>query len=175
MNQSVFEFIYMVGSASSVGRFLSVFFAKYLIFILIGVFIWLLFRKSSTSKHKFYLASALALSLILGLGIITPLINSIYPNERPFLELGIQSLISHEPSSSIPSRHMMFTVPLVLTAFYLSYRAGQWFAISVVLMGLGRIAAGVHWPLDIIVGLILGALTFYAAVFLLKRRGIRLT
>ncbi|MBI2013331.1 MAG: phosphatase PAP2 family protein [Candidatus Colwellbacteria bacterium] len=172
MNQTIFEFIYMVGSASAAGRYFSIFFAKYLIFILIGVFIWLLFVQSLSGKHKFYLVSALTLSFILGLGILVPLINSLIPNERPFLELGVESLIAHEASSSMPSRHMMFTVPLALSAFYLSKRAGQWFVIGVVLIGLGRIGAGVHWPLDILAGLALGTLTFYTSVFLLKKGGI---
>jgi len=173
MNQHILESLHSAATVHLITELAFIFFAKYLVFILFAVLAYLIYKESDKKRRIYFIALA-TLSLILSLGIIVPLINQIYPTSRPFVTLEIEALVDHPASSSFPSRHIMFTTPLALAAFYLNRRAGYWFFIGVLLMGVARIGVGVHWPLDILGGIVLGAMSFYTVKFLLNKGGVRM-
>lgn len=76
---------------------------------------------------------------------------------RPFVLLdGIRGTFEHDPFGSFPSAHMTFFTALAAATFKKSsVLSGMLFAAAGII-GLSRIAAGLHFPIDIIGGFFLG-------------------
>ena len=62
-----------------------------------------------------------------------------------------------ETGYAFPSGHATFFAALAMYIFFLNKKAGYVFMISALLVGLARIAAGVHFPVDILGGFVLGS------------------
>lgn len=143
---------------------LGIFFANYLGYLLVFMaFCFLL--KQKNWRQKIYFFSLATLSVILARGLITELIRFFYYRPRPFLVLKIQPLINHDLSGSFPSGHAAAFFALALAIFYLNKKWGWWFLGTAFLMGLARIFVGLHWPLDILTGILIGILS----VFVVKK------
>lgn len=137
-----------------------VFLASYFPYLLVGYLSIFIFLKENRRGQVYYF-SLTALSTILSFGIITEIIRFFLYRPRPLLTLDIQPLIKVSDTGSMPSGHMMLLVPLGLVLWQLDKRSGALFLGATVLVGFSRIAAGVHWPFDILVGLLFGAASFY--------------
>jgi undecaprenyl-diphosphatase len=66
-----------------------------------------------------------------------------------------------ETLQSFPSGHALFYFALAFVIYTKSKKWGMWFFLGAFLMGLGRVASGVHFPIDILGGAVLGILTAY--------------
>lgn len=147
---------------------LIIFFASYLPYVLIVIAVYLLFAKEKDWRRRLYVFSVFSLAAILSRGLITEIIRFFYSRPRPFIVLNISPLINHDLSGSFPSGHMTFYFVLALTVFLLSRKWGWFFVGSVILMGLARIIAGVHWPLDIVGGIAIAILCYFFIQKILK-------
>lgn len=99
--------------------------------------------------------------------VITELIRFFYNRPRPFEVFGnIHQLIVHNPGGSFPSGHasLAFAVATAVSFYY--PKTSLLFFASAVSIGLGRVAAGVHWPSDIFGGAIVGVLAAYLVRFI---------
>lgn len=139
---------------------LFVFGGEWLAYFLIVAFIIYIFSLKRFTRRFYYLAVAL-LSVILSRGIITEIMRLIIISPRPFVALGVSPLIDSVITYSMPSGHMTSLVPLGLTVYEINRPFGRWFIGLTVIMGISRILLGVHWPSDIIVGFLIGILSFY--------------
>jgi len=99
------------------------------------------------------------LAIIFSRGIITEIIRFFYYRPRPFLTHQVISLVHHDISGSFPSGHMMFIFPLIYFVALANKKMGWVFLVLGVLMGLARIYVGVHYPFDILFGIISGILS----------------
>ena len=89
------------------------------------------------------------------------LVHAWIPRERPFATLGFSSLIPAEASSAMPSGHAAFYFSLAFAVFLMNRRWGTvYFALAAVI-GVARVAAGVHYPMDILVGAAIGLVSGY--------------
>ncbi|MGC8607229.1 MAG: undecaprenyl-diphosphatase SepP [Vulcanisaeta sp.] len=98
------------------------------------------------------MVSAFMISLILG-----ELMKHVLYEPRPFLVLHIVPLIHEQPDSSYPSGHAL----IVSTGAYSAIMTLPWYislplTAEALLVSYGRIYVGVHWPLDVIAGWLLG-------------------
>jgi undecaprenyl-diphosphatase len=143
---------------------LGVFLANYLSYFLILIAVFVLIKEKKWRQRIYFFCLAL-LSVILARGIIVETIRFFYYKPRPFSALQIQPLIDHNITSSFPSGHAAAYFALALAIFYFDKKWGGWALSMGVLMGAGRIFTGLHWPLDILAGALIGLVT----VFLLKR------
>lgn len=152
---------------------LGVFFAEYLgyIMIVLAVFIFL---KEKNWRRRIYFFCLAWLSVILARGIITEIIRFFYHRSRPFLDLQIQPLINHDVTGSFPSGHATIYFALALAIFYFiqqtasspdsaghfhnnqDSKLGWWCLGMALLICLGRVFAGVHWPSDVFIGALIG-------------------
>lgn len=173
MNEALFHVFYSWAHRSPFLDVIFSFFAKSLFLFLILWFVYLLFTEGNPRRRYHYLFLAV-FAVLISWGIVSPLIHYAYPNPRPFAVLAeVRPLIAPLADSSFPSNHMMFMVPVALSAYYLNRKRGQWFLLAVFLMGIARIIAGVHWPLDILAGLVLGTLCFYLARYIISFAGLK--
>jgi undecaprenyl-diphosphatase len=101
--------------------------------------------------------SALGLAAILTF-LLAQFIRFIYPHPRPFLILNITHLLT-ESTSSFPSGHTIFIFGMAAVSSLYSRRLSYFMFVSGLIVGIARIIAGVHYPLDIIGGIIFGILT----------------
>ena len=93
-----------------------------------------------------------------------------FPFPRPFMELGLTPLVLvSDPFGSFPSGHAAFFAALGLTIYLRDKKAGAWFLAGALLIGLARIATGVHYPLDILTGFLLGGVIAFTAHHILLK------
>jgi len=155
---SVFNFLFGFARKFQSLDKLGIFLAEYLPYILILFTLFLFFRQKNW-KRRIYFLSFIILSLILSRGLITETIRFFYHQPRPFIVLNIEPLINHDTTSSFPSGHASAYFALALAIFYLNKKLGWWFLISSLLMGIARIFVGIHWPTDILGGIVIALLS----------------
>ena len=86
-----------------------------------------------------------------------------YSHYQPFAEQGFEPLIPHAIDNAFPSDHTVIAGVFSTVAFLADRRAGMVLWAMTLLVGAGRIAAGLHWPIDIVAACVLALLAVAAA------------
>jgi len=103
--------------------------------------------------------------------IITELIRFFYNRPRPFEVLpDVIQLVPHATGGSFPSGHAALAFAVATAAAFYYPKASIFFFLSAVSIGMGRVAAGIHWPSDIFAGAIVGILTAWIIRKILRIR-----
>ena len=100
------------------------------------------------------------LALVLGLLVTNITIKPLVERARPWLDWPIVPLVTEGDPNSFPSGHTCAAFAAGLSwARALPWRWGRAAAvIAAVCMGLARLYVGVHYPTDVLVGAVIGAL-----------------
>jgi len=154
-------------------RGMSVFLARWTIYIDVFLAFVLITSKSRKDNHAVYEAAwsaALALTL-------TTLVAFAVGRMRPFLASPDVVLLIPPPlNNSFPSGHTATAVAIALAFFWARRDIGYpAFAVAAA-VALGRIMAGVHYPSDILGGIFVGLLSFALVRHIhyqLKRRDLK--
>lgn len=77
---------------------------------------------------------------------------------RPFDKFSQVVSLFPEHGFAFPSGHATFYMALAIAIFFSHRKAGYYFIFLALMIGVARIIAGVHFPIDILGGFILGAL-----------------
>ncbi len=81
---------------------------------------------------------------------------------RPFLRYpNIQPLFIHGGYDSFPSGHATLFMALATMIFLYHRKVGILFILFAILISIGRVIAGVHFPIDIITGWIIGGIVSF--------------
>jgi undecaprenyl-diphosphatase len=89
---------------------------------------------------------------------------------RPFETLPeADPLIVASVGTSFPSGHASMSVAAAVVLSYLVPRAAPYLALLAVVVMVSRVYVGVHYPLDVLAGAALGAVTGTAVVLALRR------
>lgn len=135
-------------------REVAVLFAKYAIFIL--PFLIFFLRKKWKLALIFLLVSAVSAYLI------STVIGLFYFRLRPFVDHPVMMLIHKSAfDKSFPSDHTSVAFAIALTLFFFNKRIGSCALLIALCIGIGRIAVGVHYPSDILAGIIVGISSAY--------------
>lgn len=149
---------------------LIIFCAKYVfVFIILGIAIaWL--RTKKDTKLEFALATVAASVTAL---IISRLAAKLYFDPRPFVSEHVRPLISHAANNGFPSDHALLTMTLTAITYFYSKKIAGVMLMLTVLVGVARILAKIHSPLDIGAGWVIGILAalcgYYLTSWLLTR------
>src|SRR5665213_755695 len=142
-----------------------IFCAKYLFVFVVLIFCWAWLK--APRKYKIHMAAAIVLAGVIA-AILDKLAGKLYYDPRPFVTHHVTPLISHAADNGFPSEHALFTFTIATVLYFyrpkLSYLA---FGLALV-VGIGRVAAHVHSPIDIIGGIIIGMLSGWAGYQLAK-------
>lgn len=75
---------------------------------------------------------------------------------RPFVRFGLEPLLSHEANGSCPSNHAASAMVISFAFWLISPYISVVLIIIALFTGVSRICAGVHYPLDVILGWLIG-------------------
>jgi membrane-associated phospholipid phosphatase len=84
-------------------------------------------------------------------------LGSRWRRERPFARHStVETLVAHRPGRSFPSRHVASALAMASIGHAAHPRLGRAMAWLAWLLGLSRVAAGLHYPSDVLAGALLG-------------------
>ena len=131
---------------------LGIFFAKYLPYLLFSILFLLLIK----NFQKYWKLIKLSfLSAILA-SIFTEIVRFLWFRPRPFIVREVNLLLNHTPTAAFPSMHTSFFFGLSTLLYFYNRKAGILFLFASFLIGLSRVFCGLHWPSDILGGIIVG-------------------
>lgn len=131
------------------------FFATFLIWLFYAGLIVLWFVDGKIKKEQ--VLHALLASLIAW--VIVFLIKQIFPTMRPFVRNGGEVDVLIKPTdSAFPSAHTALAFSVAVTIFLHDRKVGWWYLLGALLIGLARVLANVHYPIDIVGGAFIGTL-----------------
>lgn len=132
-----------------------VFLAKYFPYLIAGLFVVFAITRSQARKERVLLFCEGAVAALISRGVVE-VIRLFLHRPRPFVaDSSIVPLFS-ETSFSFPSGHASFFFALSTVVYLYNKRLGLWFYAASATIGLARVAAGVHYPTDILGGAVLG-------------------
>lgn len=169
----VFLYIHGLSGRSALLDALGVFFATYLAYLWILVFVGAaLLPGAQKAERRAASALAAAAALVARFALKTAIVLA-YPRTRPFLALpDVRPIISTpvwENFQSFPSGHALIFFSIASVIFCFNKKIGAIAFAAAALMGAARVYAGVHWPSDILAGAALGALAGWATYRLYTR------
>ncbi|KKT75376.1 MAG: Phosphoesterase PA-phosphatase related protein [Parcubacteria group bacterium GW2011_GWB1_44_7] len=171
MNQTILEFLYGLASNNSWLAAPAVFSAVYLPYLIIlSLAVGAVFSKNKKFRRQVIFSFAITFAL----WFLVFLFKEFFPTPRPFEVLSnIVPLFPHFPDSAFPSGHATFFGALAAALFFLdNKRLGLWLGLAAVLIVVGRVATGVHWPADVIAGLLIGSIGAWVSVKLVSPRSL---
>ena len=125
--------------------------------------ILLIFNK--TRNYGYMSVIALILCLLIGNLALKPFI----ARTRPFDINKVIDIIINKPKDfSFPSGHTMSSFAVATVLFYMDRKIGIIALILAILIGFSRLYLYVHFPSDVIVGMILGILVGIIAILLFR-------
>jgi undecaprenyl-diphosphatase len=137
---------------------------------LILCFLILLFDKVDKKRKVILLLATLLMSSWL---VRVPLI-PFYFRTRPYEALeGIRVIGKTWENSSFPSGHVAASVAALIVIFYLYRIRNKWLIISaiifIIVLGFARIYVGMHYPTDILGGILFGTATAAVIIWIDKQ------
>lgn len=135
-------------------------FAYLVIFVLVFAFLFPDYFSSNIKEKTFKIGIVVGLTASLfARFVIKEGIVFFHNVPRPFDILeGVNQLIVHSEAGSFPSGHAIFFFTLSTVLIFYNKKLGLFLFTSSVLIGLARVAAGVHWPSDVLVGASMGVM-----------------
>lgn len=166
-HQSTFLDWLIVFSANNFGYIMIFLVVMFLIFHIDGIFDYrtpfLQFKNKLKEVTLVFCSAVFA-------WIVATIIKSLILSPRPFILFeNVKPLFLHGGMDSFPSGHAMFFSALAMSLYFIHKRIGILYIFVALIVGLARIASGVHFPIDILGGYILGIGIAYIIRFLFNK------
>lgn len=159
LNQSLFTSIHSLSGQYVFLDTIGIFFASYLQYVMVGALLALFFFAKNKREYIAMVLVAI-LSAFTARYVLKTTVLLFYAEPRPFVFFDFTPLITtpiNENLQSFPSGHALFFFALAMGVGMFNKRYGIFFFIGALLMGVGRVYTGVHWPLDIVFGACIGS------------------
>lgn len=167
MNEKLFYFFHNLANKSESLDKVFIFFTDAFLYItVVSVIVFLCLRKGRNLVKDIifvFLSGGLAWAL-------SKLLKEALETSRPLFELNNVYPLIEETGYAFPSGHTMPLAAIAFAIFFLNKKAGYIFMLCSLLVGISRIIAGVHYPIDILGGFILGALVSFAVNLFFRRK-----
>ena len=141
---------------------LGIFFADYFGYIL--VLCLFLFLVKSFKKYWPLVWQAITAGIVARL-FFTEIIRWILPRHRPFVENDVHLLLDYINQSAFPSGHAAFYFAISTVVYFYNKKTGILFFGASFLICLSRVFCGIHWPLDILAGAIVGIFSGWLIIY----------
>ena len=172
MNNNIFYFFYSLAHKSTFFDKVVVFTADifpYIVIVLAGIFLIFYHKVFFTENPiKIFIQKWKEISLVFFSSALAWLfayiLKYLFHTERPFNIFSQITSLFPETGYAFPSGHATFFMTLAISLFFVDKKVGYIFIFFALLIGIARIIAGVHFPIDILGGFVLG----FAIAFFLK-------
>jgi undecaprenyl-diphosphatase len=145
---------------------LIIFGAKYL-FIAV-VLLWILSWQQANQKSKKQIIVATVAAIVIAV-IFDKIASKLYYDPRPFVTNHIKPLVAHAADNGFPSEHTLFSMTLAVTILCFRPKLGWAAVVIALIVGIARVAAHVHTPIDIAGGSLIGLIAGYLGYLLSMR------
>ena len=160
MDYSLFEFINNLAGKFFWLDTIGIFFASYFQYVLAaGTVLFMLVKKDKLARWRNFKITALAFfAAVVSRYILCQILKVLVARPRPPEAFKVTQLIPFDSFGSFPSGHMSFFFALSIVVFFYNRKASIILFAGSFLMGLARIFTGIHFPSDILGGMVLGVL-----------------
>ncbi len=119
---------------------------------------------AETQRKRNQLAVLRAVISLLLANLVLKGCNLVFFRPRPFTYNQVNLLFYHPSDSSLPSNPATVGFALTVAVWLHNRKAGHLLLVLAILFAISRVYCGVHYPLDVIAGAGLGALSAYIVV-----------
>lgn len=135
--------------------------------------VWLWLAGTDREERAGFQRAALDALLAVGLAsLAASLLALMLGRGRPFLDLQQVEMLFYAPTDySFPAHSVAVLVAIGAAVRSTHKRLGNAVLVAGVAMGLARIIAGVHWPSDVLGGILIGVIAGASAHWLLEKLG----
>lgn len=178
MNETIFYVLNSISGQSAALDAVFLFFAVYLGWVLIVSLAIFLFSERARGSVSIVIPRAAhvkELSVIFftafGAWLIASALQDIFMIDRPFLVLDhVNTLFTKGGADSFPSGHASFFGALAVGLYFYHKKLAYLYGAGAFVIGVSRVVSGVHWPLDILAGYLLGGIIAYSMYVLATRK-----
>lgn len=166
INFYLFNLIFSLAHRSTFLDWLIVFCANDFGYIMVFlVLVYVIFYSSGTFDYRapFLQIKSKVKEVILAFSpaviayVVEYVLKSLMPSPRPFLFFeNLKPLFLHGGMDSFPSGHAMFFGALAMSLYFVNKKMGYLYFVVALIIGLARVASGIHFPIDIFFGYIFG-------------------
>jgi undecaprenyl-diphosphatase len=159
LDNKIFFWLYDFAGRAEWGDALIIFLGEYLIFFLLLTFVIFALRgylHDGQVGAKPYVYAILA-SFVARFAVVSSF-RFFYENPRPYLALSLSHLLE-STTNSFPSGHTITIFSLAGAAWFFNRKLSWFLIVAGLFVGAARVAGGVHYPSDILGGVVLGLLT----------------
>jgi len=135
---------------------LVIFCVQYLPYITVLAVLFFVWRQRESLKSGLNLAIKIFIPALIARFAFAEIIKEAIARPRPFIDLTDAHTLLEEGSYSFPSGHATFFFALALSVYYLDEKWGKYLFAVATLISVGRVIAGIHYPLDIVAGALVG-------------------
>lgn len=166
MNESIFYFFYSLAHQSSALDAVISLVANEYGLVILALLVVYLFEHQDKKKGARDLVVVLAAAVVAW--FLAHFLKGVFHTPRPFDALSWVKPLVIESGYAFPSGHATFFMALAAALWFYHKRLAVFFGFSAVLIGIARVAAGIHWPVDILGGLVFGATVGVGIYYLYK-------
>lgn len=141
----VVELLFMINT--SIVSFLNTY-GVFILFIAVITYLWFVKKEKEEALHVI-LASTLAVAASI-------ILKELFGFTRPFYLTNVEAQAGYLSAATFPSIHSSLAFALSTTVWMHQKKLGIVLLFLSIMVGLGRILANVHFPIDILVGAIVG-------------------
>lgn len=177
MNDTIFFAFYNLSHKSIFFDKIVVFFAQYFPYLVIfSAILFLLFHHEVFSKKEPFKALQkkwkevfYVFFSVIAAWLVSIVLKIILKVPRPFVEFTNVLPLLKPTDYSFPSGHSAFFMATAVAIFLCHKKVGYFFILSALLIGIARIIAGVHYPIDILGGYLFGSVISYLLLKLFRK------
>ena len=156
MDLFLFQKINGLVHASKFLDWIGIFLAEYSLYVVGIIFLIFLLWK----KNRLMVASV-GISIVLSRLVITEILKILLHRARPYmvLETVNKLIVENKDFQTFPSGHAAIFFALAMAVYFFNKKLGIIFFVSAILISVARIFVGVHWPSDILAGVVVGIIS----------------
>lgn len=162
MNNVIFTYLYSLSTNNFMGDMAVV--LHQLTYPILGLIIII---SLIIALRKLFAFSLLILSGSLS-WFIAGILKFLFHTPRPFMELDITPLI-YQSGFAFPSQHTAVFSAIAISMFLINKKFAIIILILAIIIGVSRIILGVHYPIDILGGLLVGIITSFVITYFFKK------